>query len=370
MPTYSYRPFQPGDEKSINVLYATITGIKRSPQAYFWQWLQAPGGAGEIWLIEVDEGDGDKKLIGHHGVMPIRFSCGKVDLLFGKTENTFVHPDFRRKILYPRFEGRFRSVYESRFEALFSTTGPEEAIRQRKAQGYDFPAVWKTFTWATRIWSDLSYLISKFANKFNPPAGISSETDPKENFLGTSKFSNVTITNHDVKTAKDSNFFHSFWPSTRQSYGITPSRDREDLKWRFWDNPYVSYYTLVLDSVTLGSGFAMLYSHAPGLMKIEEFVVEYPRSPAYGGLLGAVIEWAANQGAYSVQFTTTDQSINWVGWDNFKPRKRRLIVQEMIRIHSRAPEQRMPIKITEKGRITGLIDREWYVTPIVFQGID
>ncbi len=116
---YSYRPYTSGDEKSINDLYAKITGRIRSKAAYFWQWQNAPGGKGEVWVIEAELPNGQKMLIGHHGIMPVRFSYGQDDLLFGKTENTFVHPDFRSKILYPRFERRFAYHYENRFHALF-----------------------------------------------------------------------------------------------------------------------------------------------------------------------------------------------------------------------------------------------------------
>ena len=120
---FRYRQYEDGDAAEINRLYADITGKSRSLQEFEWQWLKAPGGEGDIWLIEAVNHDGEKNLIGHHGIMPIRFSRGEENLLFGKTENTMVRAEYRRRILYPRFERRFAGVYEARFDALFSTMG-------------------------------------------------------------------------------------------------------------------------------------------------------------------------------------------------------------------------------------------------------
>jgi hypothetical protein len=46
-----------------------------------------------MWLIEATDDSGNVKLIGHHGVMPIAFSDGDTDIIFGKTENTMVLPE-------------------------------------------------------------------------------------------------------------------------------------------------------------------------------------------------------------------------------------------------------------------------------------
>ncbi len=107
---YRYRQYRDGDAAEINRLYADITGTTRSLREFEWQWLQAPGGKGDIWLIEATDNDGTTNLVGHHGIMPIRFSRGQENLLFGKTENTMVRPEFRSRILYPRFERRFAKV--------------------------------------------------------------------------------------------------------------------------------------------------------------------------------------------------------------------------------------------------------------------
>ena len=63
-----------------------------------------------MWLIEATDEQGNVKLIGHHGVMPIAFSNGETDLLFGKTENTMVLPEYRKKILYLDLKKIYQSI--------------------------------------------------------------------------------------------------------------------------------------------------------------------------------------------------------------------------------------------------------------------
>lgn len=137
MSRFTIRQFQFGDVGDIKQLYEHVTGCTRSREQYLWQWHQSPSGSGDIWLIH--DSEDDHKLIGNHGVMPIRFTRGNTNLLFGKIENTMVLPEYREKILYPRFELKFKRDYENRYDALFSTMGPSPAIRVRKAMGYDLP---------------------------------------------------------------------------------------------------------------------------------------------------------------------------------------------------------------------------------------
>ena len=162
---YRYRQYRDGDAQAINGLYEAITGKSRTVEQYEWQWLQAPGGPGDIWLIEAVQEDGSVELIGHHGIMPVRFTRGRDDLLFGKTENTMLLPEYRRKILYPRYERRFAQRYEERFDALFSTFGHAAAIRQRRAMGYRSEATWLHVRMPTSWVSELRFAYGLLRHK-------------------------------------------------------------------------------------------------------------------------------------------------------------------------------------------------------------
>jgi len=369
MTTYSYRPYSVGDEAGINALYEMITGRRRTKEQWEWQWLAAPGGQGEIWIIEADE-DGGKKLIGHHGVMPVRFSLGEHDLLFGKTENTFVHPDYRDKILYPRFETRFRSHYESRFSALFSTAGPSAAIRQRQAQGYESSRKWVNYLWAVNYGRSLRLCGSYVARKFgrwestNGTASSNPLFGPRQITLD-----GVKIAAHRSAEAKQLNFFDGFWSSIRKKYPVTTSRRSEDLRWRFWDNPNVEYTTLVLDSEAAGAGVAIVRGGRADQLVIEDFYVELCEARAYNHLLNAVLKWASRSRVACVQFKTTDDSLEWLGVGT-RRLSRYFNGQPLFDRFSKAPVDHMPRKICKTDSTADLTGKEWYTTGIVGQGIE
>jgi hypothetical protein len=370
MTTYSYRFYKDGDEGEINKLYEEITGRRRTKEAYFWQWFDAPGGKGEIWLIEADEGDGKKKLIGHHGIMPMRFSRGQDDLLFGKTENTFVHPDYRAKILYPRFETKFRNEYEPRFHALFSSVGSKEAIRQRKTQGYRFPAIWKTYVWYLRSPTIVEFFNYIKNHKMSSIAKYIFRNQKKmQIFNEPFQYSGITIKSFSKEEALKTEFFHAFWDSIKHKYGVTPSRDYRDLKWRFWENPYIAYHTLILDSATAGAGIAMVCMPNSSVIRIDDFINERPQSKAFGYLLKAVLKWAKVQGAFAVQFTTTDDSIEWIGSDNINHNRINSFTHKIFEKRRNSLKMEMPRKICNQGLNLFLNDHPWYITRGVFEGV-
>ena len=247
--------------------------------------------------------------------------------------------------------------------------GPTSALRQRRVQGYAFPAVWRKITWGTSIFSSLCYLFCmlyrKAVSSTQSVDFFKSRCPPFKKM----EYNGTNIFHYYPKQAEKSPFFHSFWKSVQKVYPVTPSRNFEDLKWRYWDNPYISYHTLVLDSITAGSAIAILHSPLPGKMIIDDFIVEYPQSRSFGILLKAVIQWASRHKVNWLEFTTTDDSINWIGWNNFDPGFNHQIIQKIMDVskHSNAPK--MPRKITANGHKIGIKLKNWYVTPMVFEGI-
>lgn len=369
MTTYSYRPYSAGDETEINALYELVTGRRRTKEQWAWQWLAAPAGVGEIWLIEADEGCG-KKVIGHHGVMPLRFSLGVDDLLFGKTENTFVHPEYRDKILYPRFESRFRYHYESRFDALFSTTGPSAAIRQRQAQGYESSRRWVDYLWAVNFGRCLRFFSDSVVRRILPRTSTkSARIHALHQLPAKVTVDGVKIEAHSSSGAERSDFFDTFWDSIRTRYPITACRRSADLKWRFWDNPHVEHTTLVLNSETAGTGVAILHASSAGPLIIDDFYVELPSPETYSRLLSAVLKWAGLNGAACVQFATADDSLEWLA-NGRRPISRYMNVQPYIDRLRKTPPSLMPRKICSSGAAAGLKDHLWYITPAVFEGVD
>lgn len=368
---YSYRIFEDADTQSVNSLYEEITGNRRTHEQFQWQWREAPGGKGEIWLIESDCGDGEKLLIGHHGVMPIRFSNGQQNLVFGKTENTMVLPEYRRKILYPRYERRFLSQYENRFDALFSTTGPSAAIRLRKALGYEFQTKYVRYKIRTNHSSECHYIVSrleKLVNRRNRkvaqlPYGFDID---QWNVSGHPEL-NLRIL--DDESAAHDPFFENFWGSVRDGFCLTPRRDTDDLRWRFWNNPYKKHIVFVSDGASGEPGYVVLSrSEAdPNCAVLEDIVPCRPRLESFDRLLFSVLCWLKKSPIKWLSYWTTDEMCptESIGSGLVRQNMRFFAIEKKLR---RSSEQFMPRRLTPVGRSHGIDATGWYITPIVTEG--
>ncbi len=367
---FRYRRYRNGDADKINRLYKQVTGRERSLSEFDWQWREAPGGPAEIWLIEAVSG-GDCRLVGHHGVMPVRFSHGAEDLLFGKTENTMVHADYRRKILYPRFERRFAREYEPRFDALFSTIGPAAAIRQRQALGYRSDAKWVRVRIPTSIGGELRSLWRRLIARGGTGelAVASLRTDPRDEPAAPPAASAQGIRALTDKEAQAHPFFARFWPERRNHYGLTPSRCRADLDWRFWSNPHAAFTTLIADENGDEPGYAVIRRNPvnPRAANIDDIVPVAPTAVHMAKLLHAVLEWLRVNRVDWADFSTTQEAGD-LGVLGRLFRRRDMRLRRLRGLVRTEAEIFMPRRVTPTGSAKNLDGCDWYVTPFVFEG--
>lgn len=314
-----------------------------------------------MWLIEATHDDGRVELIGHHGIMPLRFTWADRDLLFGKTENTMVLPEYRRKILYPRFEKMFAEKYEGRFDALFSTTGPKAAIRQRAALGYVADEGWINFERANGLLGPLTQLATRVP-ALSPGLRWMAKLRPLTRSRPSMKLSLLSAA--EATTAP---FFQDYWKKARLDAGIAPRRDAEDLNWRYWSNPYGCHVAVVMAALGGEQGYAVVDVSTPAVAKIVDFSFaradEQLLSTALADLNGLLKkEFGAKMVSYA---TTTDGQPAGMGSvfrKFFSPS-----VFERMKSRNREPSF-MPRKITARGLGIALPGHEWGITPIVFEG--
>ena len=376
MPLYSSRRYEAGDDARINDLYHAVTGRVRSAREYAWQWLDAPGGQGEIWLIEAETGDGEKRLVGHHGIMPLFFSLQAQDCLVGKTENTMVLPDYRRKILYPRYERAFFQEYGARFDALFSTTGPAAALRQRKALGYSDDQSWVSYSWIVGPGALGDFVEAAIGRSGRPGYWKGVQWAMKAS-ANASRFAGrwqrgmkaLPISALGAQQAMEHAFFEGFWEHARHGYSFTPRRNREDLAWRFWNNPYNSErITLVHQGGREGSAaYAIVRKVSRRIFLLEDIVCSPNNEELFSAFLYSVIEWSGEQGASILNFMTTSDSCSPAGWiGNMELPELMQKFPMSLRV---LPEETMLRKASEKLLAA---DPEtlssWYVTPFVGEG--
>ncbi|WOJ96928.1 GNAT family N-acetyltransferase [Congregibacter brevis] len=358
MGKFTIRQYLDGDGEEINALYREVTGRQRSQEEYQWQWLLSPSGLGDIWLI-IDEERGGK-IIGHHGVMPIRFTRGDTDLLFGKIENTMVLPAYRGRVLYPRYEVRFQREYIKRYDALFATMGPSEAIRTRLATGYQFPVEWRTLYIATGSafsFDSVAFLRSK---AWGYRSSIPSEPGGNDELeLGLLKSGFLSS-----EAARSSSFLNQFWSNARHSFSVAPRRDAEDLQWRFWQNPYKRHYAFVFKERG-AEGFAIVSVTSRGVW-LEDIAVSPNETEAYQVFLGVFLDAMRSSGVSYFGFQSTSDAAN-VPMLQAMDQHELLAIKLLRPLRKRTPA-RMPRLVTERGGSRDVQLHDWTLTPIVTEG--
>ena len=355
---FSYRKYQDGDAAAINALYFAVTGRIRTIEQHAWQWLQSPAGESEMWLIEAELDDGGTRVIGHHGVMAEEFSYRGATIRVGKTENTMVLPEFRDKILYPRFEKTFLKQYEGKFHALFSTTGPAPAIRLREAMGYKFNHEWK----ALYFGNEPSLSASMVLDRLWPRKPLS-----LTQVLSSAAPNCIDGTQIQVIKPNDPSFdFDDFWAKVAPGYGVTPQRTRANLNWRFWSNPYHTHITVKLSSTERGTCICVISSHSGHCLFLNDVYTDRPENTPH--FLDRLSDWArrVSNVACLQSHTTAENYQLFSGRKNIQTPW----VQSAVNIVKRQTTPgKMPRKITPQGQDFGLSDAsDWYVTPFYFEG--
>jgi hypothetical protein len=355
---FSYRRYQDGDAPAINELYYQVTGRRRTVQQHAWQWLESPAGESEMWLIQAELEDGSLKLIGHHGVMAEEFSHRGAPIRVGKTENTMVLPEFRDKILYPRFEKTFLKQYEGKFHALFSTTGPEPAIRLREAMGYKFNHEWKAHYFGKEPGLSASLVLDRLLPR--NPLHLTQMLSSAAPCL-------IDRTHIQVLEPNDPSFdFDDFWAKVAPGYGVTPKRTRANLNWRFWSNPYHSHITVKLSGTERGTCICVVSCRSRRCMFVNDVFTDKPENTRY--FLDHLYNWARRvSGVTCLQCHSTDENLQLLSGRSNSQTPWAESVFNLVR--RQTGSGKMPRKITPQGQDVGLSDAsDWYVTPFYFEG--
>jgi hypothetical protein len=84
------RPYRPGDESGILILYREVFHVNLSLEMWEWFYQKVPEKATIVVIAENDDG-----IVGHYGIQPRPFWLGGQPCLAGLTVGTMVHPSAR-----------------------------------------------------------------------------------------------------------------------------------------------------------------------------------------------------------------------------------------------------------------------------------
>lgn len=306
---YGSRTYRPGDENALVELYNAVTGRSRSVRAHRWEWLETPEGQGSIWIIEkTDSGE----IVGHHGLIPIRFSYFGQSMLLGKTENTMVHPQHRGKVLYLLYEKEFVEEAKDRFDLLYTTDGVGTAGRVRLRLGYTPVGQYARYVKACKKSSldQLTTAIIRTRLNSKLAAKIAIPFSWMMNHLLIMLFSSHRPIDPAVHIRKADSTegieeaLDSLWGRSKSKFGITISRSARYLQWRVFDNPNLTYEFLVATKGNEVVGYAVVEHRREGMAQIVDLVADGNDGRLLEAILRRVVEKLNEAGIQVVTFHT------------------------------------------------------------------
>ncbi len=358
---YSSRRYRLGDEGVINNIYHQVKGVARTREQWAWQWLETPAGPGDMWLIEATHPDGRSEVIGHHGMMPMRFTWGDNDLLIGRTENTMVLPEYRAKILYPRFENKFIKEYEERYDAFFSGSGPAEALRLRRAMGYKNIGRWQTLHSTTPLLGELVKLYNSIRGRLQ---GGKEHARPKVRLeLPRNTRLPAAVSIVTSREAVREPFFAEYWPRARLNNGIAQSRMVEDLDWRFWTNPYTEHGAVIINNPAMGDSLFVFSFRTRRSAELVDFSFERPSEDVIKKSVPLALSAMHKIGVRLITSDFVDDHMKGSLLASYKKGFNGSLIST-VRSLTHKKERPLPRRLTEKGIAKGLPLNTWDITPL------
>jgi GNAT superfamily N-acetyltransferase len=229
-----------GNEKDLTgilslrkLAFGETEGDKLSPEAWHWEYEENPDGKGWISIVE-DRG----KIIGHHAIIPRRFSVRGEIVLGTHQQDLMVDPDKQRK-------GIFHAM--SKYE--------KQKVKEKKVLFMTaFPFGVPTYSGLKKIgWKDVAKLpvlvnpirFSGILNRYLhfPPLSLLLGGMMRFFYFFLYGFRKPK-SQPDIEIEKidsiDESFDH-FWQKASFLYPIMGVRDREYLTWRYFRHPTRTY---------------------------------------------------------------------------------------------------------------------------------
>jgi hypothetical protein len=288
------RPLEPDDIPVLNAAFCRFVATKRWKSDRTDEQLRcivqdAPGGPAASWIVEACDGS-DWKIVGHHGMCPVRFTYGGQDWLCAKVFNTFV----------------LREA-DKRFEANFCTGNP--LLRWRKTAGYQGSMHSSVLLFSLQPHHFVCRTLIERVHRRVP-----SFTGRLKRWLGylpvlpIRRRSTLALTALSSEQAVDSEFFRTYGDQARLDPGFNLRRDVADLAWRFWRRPGFNGVTLTYTWPNGTRAYAIVDTPNPLFFTLVDISISPRTAEHFALFLNAVLDWCAAHRALGIHFLTCYQA--------------------------------------------------------------
>jgi hypothetical protein len=301
MTRFRTRRMERADDVTINTIFNTFPTVAQRTLATMRRvWYEGPAGPVLSWIIEAEE-EGVWRLIGHHGLCPIRYTMGANDLIIAKTVNTFLLPEYLGKFVYPRFEQRCFAEVQDSIDASFSVA--PKATRLRLALGYKADIRMVHLERGLQPAAFLPRILARLAGRYPrsplPSMARLSSAMPRSR-------SRLLLEALSPDAAPLSPFFFDFWDAARGDAGLAPRRDIADLQWRFWNDGQKQRTTLTYSWPSGARAYAIVKHSNAFIYDLEDIFLSVPRADLLQQFLDAIFAWSADRGALMLLFWTSE----------------------------------------------------------------
>jgi len=309
------RPYQDGDAESINHLYESITGTRRSLPEYEWEWLETWDGPGSIWLEFDDSRRQGDQLICQYSLIPTPMSFWGETVLAGKTENCMSHLEFRGKGNYFYHEKKYFEEAKHKYQAFFTTTGnvaKGAPGKLRMKLGYRPFGVWVVFSyWLTQQalthelishvperlqqWGKVSMFIAGMIARLILRLTKTNQPDSRYSFH----------TYSDASAPYQQ--FEDLWTNVASDYGVSIDRSEKYLRWRLEKNPYLAH-----EFVTISEGYQLLgylvFTVQEDTCQVVDLIVSDARTDLGSQLLQRLTHISRERDYGKIKFNTSNKN--------------------------------------------------------------
>jgi GNAT superfamily N-acetyltransferase len=312
MPSIINRKFAEKDKKELNDLYNLVAGRSRTVPQFEWEWLNTPEGWGTMWLLEdTDTG----KIIGHHGLIPIRCHFFDKQIMLGKTENTVMHPHYRGKGIYFPFEAKFIQEAKDNFHLLYTTAGIAEHGAIRIKLGYTNVGGYAHYLKFMKR-SSLNRMITQIVRKRIGNKLVAAL------LIGAAKLGSImlmplfsrkgprdqTITLREITGMEAiAEPWDKFWEGNSGKFGITVSRNSRYLQWRIFDNPNIDHTVFLAERQGKMVGYAITKTSreaGPEMGTFVDIIADNNDDVILNSILDRVEEKFRERNIYVLHFPT------------------------------------------------------------------